>query len=113
MNTRLFKIKEMREFCRWLSVKEVPPYEWQVTNPLSKKWERLEKQDKEQSERFQFCIKRKRGNWDEMFLRINQTAKAYEYLNYLLRRRSKKQYNEFDSFDAHWSKSYKLNQGGK
>lgn len=108
MNTRLLKVKEMREFCRWLSIKAVPLHEWQVSNPVSNKWERLEKQDKEASERFQFCIKRKRGNWREMYLRINQNAKALDYIQYILGRRARKQYNEFDSFDAHWSKSYKL-----
>ena len=94
MNINLFKINKMKKVGRWLDVSSVAIDLWEQYNPIGKIYLGLEKRQQTADARDKFVRTRMktRPGWRMMFLRYEQSSKALDLINYILKRylRSKK-----------------------
>mgnify|MGYP003645324451 FL=1 len=88
MKTKLLYKNAMKRFSRWLDTNSVATHLWSEYNPIGKIYLGLEKRQKAANERDKFVIdrRRKRPNWKQMYLRYEQSSKALDLTNYILKR---------------------------
>ena len=88
MNINLFKINKMKKVGRWLDVNSVAVDLWEQYNPIGKIYLGLEKRQKAADRRDKFVRDRMktRPSWRMMFLRYEQSSKALDLINYILKR---------------------------
>lgn len=93
MDVNMLKsIRAVRKFTKALDINHVALDLLVGTDPLSKRYEGLEKRNKEAYARDKFCRERGkiRPKWKNIFLRTHHFVKANELLNYIRRRNERK-----------------------
>jgi len=88
MKVNLFKINKMKKVGRWLDVNSVAIDLWEQYNPIGKIYLGLEKRQRAANRRDKFVRDRMkvRPGWKKMYLRYEQSSKALDLINYILKR---------------------------
>ena len=88
MKTKLLYKNAMKRFSRWLDINSVATHLWGEYNPVGKIYLGLERRQEAANERDKFVEnrRRKRPGWKSMYLRYEQSSKALELINYILKR---------------------------
>ena len=88
MKINLLKVNAMKRLGKWLDVNSVAVDHWDNCNPLGKRWKAFEKREQLARERDKFVRHRMkiRPTWRMMFLRYEQSSKALDLINYILKR---------------------------
>jgi len=88
MKVNLFKINKMKKVGRWLDVNSVAIDLWEQYNPIGKIYLGLEKRQQAANRRDKFVRDRMkvRPGWKKMYLRYEQSSKALDLINYILKR---------------------------
>jgi len=88
MKTKLLYKNAMKRFSHWLDTNSVATHLWSEYNPIGKIYLGLERRQKAANERDKFVIdrRRKRPSWKQMYLRYEQSSKALDLTNYILKR---------------------------
>ena len=78
----------MKRFSHWLDTNSVATHLWSEYNPIGKIYLGLERRQQAANERDKFVIdrRRKRPGWKSMYLRYEQSSKALDLTNYILKR---------------------------
>ena len=83
MKTKLLYKNAMKRFSRWLDINSVATHLWGEYNPVGKIYLGLERRQEAANERDR---RRKRPGWKSMYLRYEQSCKAENLINYILKR---------------------------
>ena len=88
MKVNLLKINKIKKVGRWLDVNSVAIDLWEQYNPIGKIYLGLEKRQEAANRRDKFVKHRMkiRPGWKNMYLRYEQSSKALELINYILKR---------------------------
>ena len=88
MKTKLLYKNAMKRFGRWLDINSVSTHLWGEYNPVGKIYLGLERRQEAANKRDKFVEnrRRKRPGWKSMYLRYEQSSKALELINYILKR---------------------------
>jgi len=88
MKTKLLYKNAMKRFSHWLDTNSVATHLWSEYNPIGKIYLGLERRQQAANERDKFVIdrRRKRPGWKSMYLRYEQSSKALDLTNYILKR---------------------------
>jgi len=88
MKTKLLYKNAMKRFSRWLDINSVATHLWGEYNPFGKIYLGLERRQEAANERDRFVEnrRRKRPGWKSMYLRYEQSCKAENLINYILKR---------------------------
>ena len=88
LKINLLKVNAMKRYSKRLDVNSVAVDQWENCNPLGKRWKAFEKREQLARERDKFVRHRMkvRPTWRKMFLRYEQSHKALELINYILKR---------------------------
>ena len=78
----------MKRFSHWLDINSVATHLWGEYNPVGKIYLGLERRQEAANERDRFVEnrRRKRPGWKSMYLRYEQSCKAENLINYILKR---------------------------
>ena len=88
MKTKLLYKNAMKRFSHWLDTNSVATHLWSEYNPIGKIYLGMERRQQAANERDKFVIdrRRKRPGWKSMYLRYEQSSKALDLTNYILKR---------------------------
>ena len=88
MKTKLLYKNAMKRFSRWLDINSVATHLWGEYNPVGKIYLGLERRQEAANERDRFVENRRRKipGWKSMYLRYEQSCKAENLINYILKR---------------------------